>query len=259
MKNEFTDNLYDECFILDEKWENLKNLAMPEDWDYKSTPCQSNYPILRSYICFTFKRLVQLQNLYPEENYMVTKGQRVCVNTGLLTPKYEQIYMIMEKNRRDCDKKYFCKGFYKESDGCVLSFGQKPKRAKYFNSLNDLFLNPDLEIVPNVDHIMEDEENKKRIPEDLRNLPSLLNIFKGEIETLKKRLQSNYKLAVPQYFNGKIQLLLPISLRGRKEPDLVLAVERIKNFYRGSTCLTLDMAYNNARVIAKPETDWLVR
>jgi hypothetical protein len=36
-----------------------------------------------------------------------------------------------------------------------------------------------------------------------------------------------------------------------------LVVERHQQFYRVSTCLTLDMAYNNARQICKPERDWL--
>ncbi|NLT48515.1 MAG: DUF3825 domain-containing protein, partial [Clostridiales bacterium] len=29
-------------------------------------------------------------------------------------------------------------------------------------------------------------------------------------------------------------------------------------YYRGATILTLDMAYNNARLIAKPDVFWLV-
>ncbi|HII1671176.1 TPA: DUF3825 domain-containing protein [Salmonella enterica] len=30
------------------------------------------------------------------------------------------------------------------------------------------------------------------------------------------------------------------------------------DFYRASTCLTLDMSYNNARLLARPDRDWLV-
>ena len=39
--------------------------------------------------------------------------------------------------------------------------------------------------------------------------------------------------------------------------DLALVVERHSTFYRAATCLTLDMAYNNARQIARPDRDWL--
>ena len=30
-------------------------------------------------------------------------------------------------------------------------------------------------------------------------------------------------------------------------------------FYAARTCLTLDMAYNNARLICRPETSWIKR
>lgn len=75
---------------------------------------------------------------------------------------------------------------------------------------------------------------------------------------MKKRVSENYKLAIPQYFDGKIQLLLPLCLQSDSKPDLALVVTKVGNYYQGHTCLTLDMAYNNARLIAKPESNWLV-
>lgn len=41
------------------------------------------------------------------------------------------------------------------------------------------------------------------------------------------------------------------------KPDIAIAVTKKENSYQGHTCLTLDMAYNNARLIAKPESNWL--
>ena len=41
------------------------------------------------------------------------------------------------------------------------------------------------------------------------------------------------------------------------KPDVAIAVTKKDNFYQGHTCITLDMAYNNARLIAKPESNWL--
>ena len=81
----------------------------------------------------------------------------------------------------------------------------------------------------------------------------------GAIETMKKKVTANYKIAVPQYFNGKIQLLLPLCLEDPDVPDVALVVTKNNtgNYYQGHTCLTLEMAYNNARLIAKPESHWL--
>ena len=75
---------------------------------------------------------------------------------------------------------------------------------------------------------------------------------------MKKRVSSNDKLAVPQYYDGKIQLLLPLCLMDDKNPDLALTVTKMNGCYQGHTCITLDMAYNNARLIAKPESTWLI-
>lgn len=78
------------------------------------------------------------------------------------------------------------------------------------------------------------------------------------LEYARIRIKENYKAAVPQYFRGAIQFLIPISLGDPAIVDLSLAVGREGDIYTGHTCLTLDMAYNNARLIAKPESDWLV-
>ena len=69
---------------------------------------------------------------------------------------------------------------------------------------------------------------------------------------------ANYTLAVPQFYGGRIQLLLPLCLTGDK-PELALTIQREDGFYAARTCLTLDMAYNNARLICRPETSWIKR
>ena len=52
--------------------------------------------------------------------------------------------------------------------------------------------------------------------------------------------------------------MVPIILGDPKNVVLSLAVGARNGVYTGHTCLTLDMAYNNARLIAKPESDWLI-
>lgn len=108
-------------------------------------------------------------------------------------------------------------------------------------------------------HILEDKDNIQRIPKELKDSPSLQQNLIGAIDIMKRKVTANYKIAVPQYFDGKIQLLLPLYLLNNPEPDLALVVTKDKygNFYQGHTCLTMQMAYNNARLIAKPESNWL--
>ncbi len=55
-----------------------------------------------------------------------------------------------------------------------------------------------------------------------------------------------------------MQLLLPVALLRRDVVELALAVDRLgPDVYLGRTVLTLDWAYNNARLLTRPDTDWL--
>ena len=86
----------------------------------------------------------------------------------------------------------------------------------------------------------------------------LQTFVKGAIDNAKERVLRNYKTAIPQYYRGKVQLLLPLCLGSPNIAELALVVEDHGEFYRASTCLTLDMAYNNARQLARPDRDWLM-
>ena len=61
-----------------------------------------------------------------------------------------------------------------------------------------------------------------------------------------------------QLGQAKPLLLLPLCLTGDK-PELALTIQREDGFYSARTCLTLDMAYNNARLICRPESSWIKR
>ena len=84
-------------------------------------------------------------------------------------------------------------------------------------------------------------------------------LLEGAIKETTKRIEANYKTAVPQWYKGKIQLLVPLYLTNPNVPDLalVLFLSEDGSCYYGHTCLTIDMAYNNARLIAKPKSFWL--
>lgn len=50
-----------------------------------------------------------------------------------------------------------------------------------------------------------------------------------------------------------------MNLTNPDTPDLalVLSLSEDKTVYYGHTCLTTEMAYNNARLIARPDSYWL--
>ena len=79
------------------------------------------------------------------------------------------------------------------------------------------------------------------------------------MKLLKGRIKRNYKLAIPHWYKGKIQLLLPLYLTSDTTADLALVVEHDeeRNQYMARTALTMEQAYNNARLLTCPDRQWL--
>ena len=65
-------------------------------------------------------------------------------------------------------------------------------------------------------------------------------------------------IVVPQGYQGRVQYLLPICLTDMETPDLAMTLTVMDGYYLGNTCLTLEMAYLNARLLARPAAAWLM-
>lgn len=79
----------------------------------------------------------------------------------------------------------------------------------------------------------------------------------GAITHSIRLAQRSYRVAVPQHYRGSIQLLLPLYLRDTSRADLALAIERHGDWYRAATVLYPDWAYRHARLLSRPNSEWL--
>jgi len=230
--------------------DDLKRLAMIENWDYCRNPT-GEHPILINYIHHTFEKVFS-------ENKIEYTDDFACFNTGLVTENQEEIFGYFQKNRKpNSTIPYYFIGWRKSSDRDLSKFSKLADIAIYITDPSDLIYNSSLELRINIDHIILD--NKVRFPSPLNIMDNyqLGNILQGTIEDAKKRIRRNYKTAIPQYYKGKLQLLIPLCLITKAKADLALVIEKENGVYRASTCLTLDMAINNARLLAKPDDEWL--
>ena len=253
-------NVYDFAFCPEPCYDRLVDLADPEDWGPGNR-------ILKNYLSFSFSRAVFLterdvDQTAPSNLPLVFDDDRCLFNTGLYTRRYETIYGLFEPNTKpDARQRWFLKGFFKESDPMLVSFEYLPCRVRFAEDPSELVFDYRLPIRSNIDHILGDEENLTRIPASLMgegNSLLLRRAFEGAVVEAARRAAANYTLAVPQFYGGRIQLLLPLCLTGDKH-ELALTIQREDGFYAARTCLTLDMAYNNARLICRPETSWIKR
>lgn len=229
----------------------LANLAMlsPEKWSFGD---KNDNSILKSYVEHTFSRLYEENKILESKNYAI-------FNTGLFDEYYKPICAYFIKNTVPDRQKWYLDGFYTEYQLITMKVMDMPERANYFDDPSELVFDTHLDIVPQYDHIFGDQENIERLPAGIRNSAMRVQLFDGAIGTAKRMLEANYKTAIPQFYKGKMQLLVPICLQTPNVPDLALTCMKTedKRKYLGCTCLTLEMAYNNARLIAKPESNWL--
>ena len=134
--------------------------------------------------------------------------------------------------------------------------------------LNFLSENPPKEFTlknPNILPINERLEYYRNlataIEKDTKAYRNLTNRLKDAITLALKRIQWNFKTAIPMYYPtmDKMSLLLPLSLVDDEIVDIALVAEKTKSGnYIGHTILPLNWAYSNARLVARPDSDWLV-
>ena len=132
-----------------------------------------------------------------------------------------------------------------------------PEKPRFPTIQNGINFNPEWQIRVNVDHILEDAENLERIPAKIRKAKNLPLLLETAVELARRQAVVEPGLVVPQGYQNKLQYLLPICLTNMKKPDLAMTISVMDGYYLGNTCLTLEMAYLNARLIARPIAPWL--
>ena len=241
--------------------EDLANMAEPESWHNIGDP--NKYNILKNYIHHTYLRLFEQNKIKYYSN-----NNKACINTGLLTRNfYEDIYMYFEVNDSEFYKYKFVK-CATSSDNCFEGI-DLPEHATYVTDPSEVIFNSSYEVRTDWKHILSDKKNRDRFPDKYKNMDDelLYPILEKSLEMAKKRAARNYRIAVPQFYSGNLQLLLPVVLGGAGEADLALVFKRYqyedkpesknKFYYKVYSNLTLAMAYNNARLLSRPASEWL--
>ncbi len=177
-------------------------------------------------------------------------------------------------------------------------FDPLPEPASYFNDNFDMLLDTSKDIHVDYDHVIIDGVRRGRFPHEFlsRHIPKgfswqdiskmhmnqkqlfytelsaaidsdvqCMRAIRNRVEDAKslaeKRTRWNFKTAIPQYYPrlDAMSLLLPLALVNDEEVDIALVVTRNPSgSYQGRTVLPLDWSYQNARLVCRPDSDWLV-
>lgn len=147
-----------------------------------------------------------------------------------------------------------------EWSSLILENISRIPRQLIHDATMDRILIPDMRDVGKEAYIECLEEAARRLAED-EGLDTLISWFEQALDNAMDRLHMDYKLAVPSWHakDKCVALMLPLGVKQR-EPNVALAVawDAEQGYYNGLNLLTLEMAYNNARLIARPEARWLI-
>ena len=276
----------------DERLSDLAVTAEPERWTFTHVPDKSSLPILDSYIRYTFLRayeqgkVAETDRLACFNTGLLTLGQEEIYGVFRISDNFQNGQSISAQNKR-----WFLTAWAGSGDRSLTEFMALPELATYWSDSSELIFDPALQVQLNLDHIIKDnldrfpEElgghlDRDGVPTDLSASPDIedeasgtrmatdappdkpipiatRNALEGAMKNSIRLAQRSYRIAVPQFHYGHIQLLLPLYLRDSRRPDLALTLEMHGNWYRAATVLYPDWAYRHARLLARPNSEWL--
>lgn len=280
----------------EDRLDTLADMAEPERWTYMSVPAPHGIrlPVLDSYMKFTFLRLFDQGKIAEVDDVacfntgLLTPGQEEIFGVFSVSENFDSSRPVAHDNR-----KWFLKTWARSGDRILTSFASLPSLASYWDDPGELIFDPSLRVQPNVDHILRDNLNRfpealggrvdeRGVPLDRTELPPIDEdepevdqmeeegnfeptgfshlariALEGSIEHSLRMARRSYRVAVPQFHKGRIQLLLPLHLRDTSKVDLALTLERYGDWYRAATVLYPDWAYRHARLLSRPNSEWL--
>ena len=275
----------------------LANIALDERWEFQNVAVDPDkpLPILHNYLVHTFGRLHLTEQVAYDETRSWAAFNTGLVDVRY-EPIYA-VFSANTGHLQPWRFSGFCiRGEGPVGQNLVRHFNSPPARADYFDNPIDLLYDvregaPELDL----DHIiverisrypqdflqefLPDDETSptgqgngletpaefyrklgERIKNDDRVYRRITSHVRNSINLSIKRVTWNFKTAVPQYYprTQQLQLLLPLCLVSDNQVDLALAVEKTPSGkYLGHTVLPLDWAYMNARLLCRPDSDWL--
>ncbi len=258
MLDEYAEDLFSFAYIpkLNKKLAILAGLAERELWDPAGPGTEKKYPVLLGYLkqCFAWATERGLM----QSSSRGAHGRFTCFNIGLTTPEQLPLYAVFERNRNAYRQPWCLRWFLPEDDSRLrCRFADLPSAPR-----PDAGAWPAIGTatpIPTVDmgHVVGDRQGRFPRPHRDCEKPVLEARVWSALSRSWSRVVANPQLAVPQLFHGRRQLLIPLCLDTKEVVDVAAVVAFDGPIPHVPTCLTLEMAYRNARTLEKPRAGWL--
>jgi hypothetical protein len=243
-------------------------------WEFHQPRFKTKYanaavPKLRNYLNYTFVRLVCLEQTAPGRFFRYSDDQQwVCFNTGLQNSHAVDLVAIFQRYKpkegqpAQTRPDWVFKGCYASNDRQYRDhFGNHaPEIAWYSSDSRDFVFDTSYHLdKDSFDHLFERAKERSGLSNASDEV--VRNYLRGAIENLVPKIRRNYKVAIPVYYveEKRMQLLLPFVSASNSNDVSCFLVERddVQKSYHLKTIFDLDQAYFSARLITRPDREWL--
>ncbi len=261
-----------------------------ENWSFDNNlPPYPSHPILWSYLRYTFCRIQ-----YQKKIVYSADSNLAAFNTGLYNEHYDDIIALFKRNDPGFKSEWIFLDFViaGQGKGKVINkaFSSEIERATYTDNPADVVY--DIRCgkpILDMDHIIKrvyrmpvnflqqivpdiavpDSDTEKtayfdQVRDKILSDQFIYQRFAGAInyamDLAMKRIRCDHRNAIPMYYpkTNQMSFLIPLCLTSDSVVDIALVVSKTATGkYEGSTILTLDWAYTDARLVGRPGMDWL--
>ena len=281
---------------LEEDWGTIQN-ARGEMVYPTNEKGEEIYPILNNYLTYTFYKLHKEEKILisPNKEYASFNTGLVDSRYKPIYALFKKNRDPQKKVKWYWVD--FCiEGEERVGKTLVDQFRDMPPRAHYFNKVSDMLYDtsmgtPSLDlrhiIIERVDRLpfefiqdnaprtfevkdtnsMSGEERyeyydslRQAIEKDQISQRQMTSRIEDALSISFERVKWNFKSAIPMYYpkKDKMCLFLPLCLVKDNRVDVALVVEKTSSGrYQGATIYKLDWAYKCARLVCRPDSDWL--
>ncbi|WP_435598428.1 DUF3825 domain-containing protein [Streptomyces anulatus] len=234
-------------------FDRLARAAATENWDGPAPGTAGSLAVLKNYVARTFDQALAQEAVIPDAD------SQLCVfNTGLVSPRNEDIFGLFEPNLVPDRQPWFLKSWHTAGVHQLSTFAELPDPPTYTADPYEYFFNWDMPL--SFSAPLFSREISGLLPGAGKEMPYGLELALNATVTSARTLaQRNPGTAVPMWHAQKreIQLLLPLYLVTPEVPTVPLAVSRGSASYIGAGVLSLEDAYKAARLVARPSAHWL--
>jgi hypothetical protein len=236
-------------------------------WGFKQQRFKDKYsnpiPKLYNYLDYTFLRLQELDDNEQNKFFIYSDDKsKVCFNSGLQDTYGNDLilsFQVMQPLPGYIIPKWkFSSIFTPQNENYISIFGHAaPEIVWYTKDSRDYVFNLEYslntELHEHVFYRAKDRSGFSNFSDEV-----MRNYLCGVISNILPKIKRNYKVAIPVYYvkEHKMQLLLPFHTNAGKA---ALLVERDDNhrMYIIKTVLDMDQAYFAARLLTRPDNEWL--